>query len=876
MIKKVWTKPLWTFGFIFIVANLVSLAIYYPFIRDYIREGFVFSGSGDGFRQMMPFQLYLYEHFTQFKGFYDQSFGLGGDYVKGLAYYYSLSPIMWVNFIFIWLGETLFNWNPHEIDFWPLNQLIVAYIRTIITFICAFYCFRWLKLKPVPLLIATISYGASTLILYYNFTWSFYGDLLIFLPLSIWGMERFFQQRKIGLFIFSVALTLFSNFYFSYYQAIVLGIYFLLRLIFTYRYDIVSRWQKFYLLACGAILALLSSILGFYTGVSSFLNNDRQQNNEFNISLFTDLTQNKYYIFSNGFYITVSIIALVALLSFKLYKHDYYRIFAIITWFLLIGSLSQYFDSAFNGFSLPQRRWVYFLSFSTSVLIALFIQHLSELSLKHYLFAAVPVFIFGILKLIFAEGYVHWMVVPLALMIILAFLIWKKKWLHHPTILVAIVLIFVVQQVVLTHDSRERTIDPYATTMKTIHDPSYHNNALANKINHINDASNDPFHRIDYMSMYALNSPFIYHYNGISLYSSIFDGSILNYYDKLMQINMPVDKNSTYRYLGNRANLEAMWDVQDRFRHPDDLNMPYGFEKAETITEDKDTLLHSKNKIDYPAAHVTDKIYNASDLKSPLDREQAMLQGVVLDGNAKKANTSFKRNDNLLDEAEESLNNATWQNKNHLKVTKDGGGVTLSLPQSVADKYKDMYVEMDVELLAPDKAHDVGVNEYVQNRNALSYKYRRFVTPVTMRVKSSDKLNIHLSKGNYRLSVKGIYGENYDTLKHASKELEPVKVKDNRNGYTITKSKGASGYVVLPTVYADGMKAKVNGRDVNVEKANGIMTAIPVNKNDTHIRLTYTPPHLFTLIVLSVIGIIGSVIFSLWVKRKGQQSSKHH
>ena len=80
------------------------------------------------------------------------------------------------------------------------------------------------------------------------------------------------------------------------------------------------------------------------------------------------------------------------------------------------------------------------------------------------------------------------------------------------------------------------------------------------------------------MSAYALNSPFIYHYNGISLYSSIFDGDILKYYDKEMQINMPVDKNSTYRYLGNRANLEAMWDVQDRFRHPN-LNMPYGFKR---------------------------------------------------------------------------------------------------------------------------------------------------------------------------------------------------------------------------------------------------------------------------------------------------------
>ncbi|WP_411155604.1 YfhO family protein, partial [Streptococcus pneumoniae] len=72
-------------------------------------------------------------------------------------------------------------------------------------------------MKTAPLLIATILYGASTLVLYYNYTWSFYGDLLILLPLSLWGMERFFQKRRIGLFIFSVALTLFSNFYFSYY-----------------------------------------------------------------------------------------------------------------------------------------------------------------------------------------------------------------------------------------------------------------------------------------------------------------------------------------------------------------------------------------------------------------------------------------------------------------------------------------------------------------------------------------------------------------------------------------------------------------------------------------------------------------------------------
>ena len=44
------------------------------FLYQFITKGIVFSGSGDGFRQMMPFQMHLYEHFTSLKGFYDASF----------------------------------------------------------------------------------------------------------------------------------------------------------------------------------------------------------------------------------------------------------------------------------------------------------------------------------------------------------------------------------------------------------------------------------------------------------------------------------------------------------------------------------------------------------------------------------------------------------------------------------------------------------------------------------------------------------------------------------------------------------------------------------------------------------------------------------
>ena len=142
------------------------------------------------------------------------------------------------------------------------------------------------------------------------------------------------------------------------------------------------------------------------------------------------------------------------------------------------------------------------------------------------------------------------------------------------------------------------------------------------------------------MSKYGLNSPMLYHYNGISLYSSIFDGSILNYYDKTMQINMPIDKNSTYRLLSNRANLMALWNVNDRIRRPNDLNIPYGFKIQDTIYHSKnEPFIHSTNQINYPSAHFTDKIYRNSELKTPIDKEHAMLNGVVFSDSNQKANS---------------------------------------------------------------------------------------------------------------------------------------------------------------------------------------------------------------------------------------------
>ena len=152
------------------------------------------------------------------------------------------------------------------------------------------------------------------------------------------------------------------------------------------------------------LLSVMSSILGLYTGLSSFLiMTERKILNLKHHSLQILLILILIF-FQMAFYITITFITIIALFSFKLYRHYYFKLFAIVTWILLIGSLSQYFDSAFNGFSMPQRRWVYALTLSSSALVALFIQHISELSLKRYNLIAIPITIYGIVYFVLAEN----------------------------------------------------------------------------------------------------------------------------------------------------------------------------------------------------------------------------------------------------------------------------------------------------------------------------------------------------------------------------------------------------------------------------------------------------------------------------------------
>ncbi|MBI5974881.1 YfhO family protein [Staphylococcus sp. H16/1A] len=849
------------------MALAVGAIVYIPVLYRFLIDGIIYSGNGDGFKQMMPFQMFLYEHFSQMYSLYDVSFGLGGDYFTDLAYYYATSPIMYLNFLFVALSEGLLHTDPSHIEFWPGNQIFIAYIKCVIVFLVTYGMLREFKLRGKSRFLGAFLYSASTVLYYFNFTWSFFGDIMIYLPLSIWGMERFFKRGKIGLFIFSIAITLFSNFYFSYYEMIGLSAYLVYRLIFKHPDDIVKRIHKLLFLIPAAIISLCIGSFGFLTGVKSFLNNDRQSNDVF-ISPIIDFSQ-KYHIFTNGFYITLSFVVLVALFSFKLYRYYAFKMFAILTWILLIASFSPYFDSLFNGFSFPQRRWVYILALTSSILIALWFKHLSELTWKDYRLSILPVIVLLILTAFTSRGAMWWMIASILILIVIGFYIYQQHSFMKP-ISNVIVGLFVIQQFVLLINYHHNNIAPYQSKLSDMHAPDYHSPKLQQDMNQIKKQQ-QPLERIDYMSSYAVNSAMIYHYNGLALYSSIFDGAILNYYDKLMQINMEYDSNSTYRLLGDRANLYALWGVTDRIKEKPDTLLPYGMKHVGTIQDNTTRLDHSKNTIEYPSAHLTSKVFHPDQLKSPLDREQAMLQGVVSD--AFSSNQSFQPNKNLLNQTTITTHHAK-RFGNKLNVLEDDGGLEIHIPKRYQQKYKDLYLEMDIELLAPNQPHYLKVNDFYQRRTKLDYAYRRFITPVTIRVPIDETMRIQLKKGTYRAQLKGLYGENYQTLQTAKKEVTPVKMVTTKNSIKASVTPKAKSYLVLPIPYRDGLVAYVDQKPRPVQKGNGLMSVIPVNKGDSNVVIKYHIPQFWLFIGITIFGIIAALIYRRFLYQKLMKSSQ--
>ena len=126
------------FKYILLFGILAILGHSYILYR-YFKDGIIFTGPNDGIEQMLPIQMYLYEHWTHGTFFYSTDLGLGGDMFMDLSYYFSTNILFIINVIFVWLGSFIFHFNTDHMLFWSQNAIVISIVKVIFNY--EFYLF---------------------------------------------------------------------------------------------------------------------------------------------------------------------------------------------------------------------------------------------------------------------------------------------------------------------------------------------------------------------------------------------------------------------------------------------------------------------------------------------------------------------------------------------------------------------------------------------------------------------------------------------------------------------------------------------------------------------------------------------------------------
>ena len=362
----------------------------------------------------------------------------------------------------------------------------------------------------------------------------------------------------------------------------------------------------------------------------------------------------------------------------------------------------------------------------------------------------------------------------------------------------------------------------------------------------IQQRESDSFYRIDWMVGTRNNTPIVQNFNGFSVYSSILNKHLLNYYLYDLEIDMGRESVSRYMTLGDRTNLYSILSGKYYIAEKGKMAIPYQFEKV--FSEGNYVAYENTNVL--PFFRTTNLVFVEDDFAnaSTIAKERAMITGIILNKEELiKEKTPIPESENLMDYVGINAIDSTYQD-NLLDVKEEIGGIDLSINKPSYNN--DYYVTFYLKRLDKDAGLTIKVNDYVTSRKKNTSIYKTGVDKLTIRVSGEERISIRVPKGKYELADIELYEEDYQLLQSAKKESEKIadipitwsgnKVKIVFNNETNER------FATLPIPYEKGWTVYINGNKSEVLQANYAFMGLSIKEGINTIELVYYPPVLFS------------------------------
>ncbi len=955
---------------IFALATLFVFGIFFVNGKSFLWV----ASTRDGYTQHYTALLYyskwlrsiaktlLFEHRLEIAT-YSFSIGYGSDILTTLHYYVIGDPICLLS---------VFVPTKYMVYFYNAMIIFRLYLAGIAFSLYCFHMERKVLTKgesrgfgKMAILSGSLAYVFCGFALFASIRHPYFVNPMIYLPLILLGVEKILERKRPFVLVLSVFIAAISNFYFFYMIVILTVLYVIWRVLVVYsRAEIRLALCSLGKITAYSILGTAMSAVILLPSIMTFFNSSRIDSNYVYDFLYS---VSDYEGVVGGFlsvttgthewtYMGYGALALIAVFVLFMQKghRDIKVAFAVLTVMTLLPTVGH----IMNGFSYVSNRWIWGYSFLVAYIIVLKWRSLFELSVKQKLFLLALLATYVLLCFALVKSRTIGVMFALAMGFLMFGVISVTSQFPNRRFgylaLAACLLVNITGDAFLKYSQRNSGYITEFLANENVDNMQKYTEAIA--INALSDEE-DGFFRYSGNSI-TKNGTLYSGLNSTQYYWSLENGTITAYRDTLCLTDSIISYN--YNTLDARTFISALANVKYYSQSSNGAVIPYGYtligafdnygsideylrnnlseayteadlteEEIAAVKSNISTYYIYENEYVLPfgytySSYITSEDYDAM---SPLEKQEAMMQGVVIDADEAAGEEAELVLTGTSIDYEITTESGVTIEDNHITVTAANSTITLTFEGlEAAETYLyitglsyagtepvDRYTELEWDLLSTYEQNEIlnYTQKYYEEETSLSIsvtakntegtsksKTLTYYTPkytcyndredfmVNLGYDENAKVSITIkfpSIGTYSIDSIQVLCQPFDNYADqvaalAEDVLENVDFHNDNAVYatnlvTGTISLETDKYLLLTIPYTDGWTAYVDGEEQEILQANTMYMALYLEAGEHEIVLKYATPWLRVGCILSVCSAViflGVVLIDL--KRRKEEN----
>ena len=819
---------------------------------------------------------------------WDMHIGYGSDILTTLHYYVIGDPL------------TLFSVFVPEKNTEILYEILI-FLRIYLAGITfSIYCFYRENPKQATF-IGCLVYIFAGWTIYASMKHPYFSNPMIYLPLVLMGIDKVYKKEKPYLFIWATAVAAMSNFYFFYMISVFMVLYAAFRYFGIFRKRSVKDVFQWFLKFAGFYLvALMIAALIFLPVVMTLFGTERFQAQNYVPLLYDRIYYEKYLgclIGENMIqwgvagYSAVAMAGVFVIFS-KKKKYTGLKLgFVLLNLFLLI----PFAGHVLNGFSYVSNRWIWAYGMLIAYILVQAYPELFTLQMREKRRIFIMLLVYCVLALVSKSARTERnsmavMLLVLAVFTVLSYgnIFMQGKYLCG--MLVAVLVTSIILNVSYQYSYEKNYLSEFEEKNRALEELQDGPDRTILSLDGSSSSRYDQYKTGSYV-----NTAMYMGTNSTSYYFSVANGNISRFFDE-MYLNTPWDYH--YSSLDGRTILDRLASVKYFAVKRNGYGyIPYGYDeeaastKKYRIYEDEDSL---------PLGYTYDSWISREKYEklSVTEKQQALLQGAVVE-NSSLPETQLSFDDKKADFTLEAGKGCKIKDGKVI-VTKKNAKISIGYRGEPKSEVYLIAKNLDFSAYSPrEQVSDKKWNSLTEyEKNQILYEddnWRYWKESKESAVEVSlgsvdktiriftDKYNGYSGRHNFLLnmgyknysagtmtltfSMPGEYtfddlylvcqpmeSVEKQTEKLGKESLENVSMETNKITGDIDVS--SDKFLAFSIPYSDGFRAYVDGKKVDLIKANSMYMGIELKKGKHEIVLTYCTPYIVPGLILTATGLL--------------------